>query len=388
MTTVDFASSNTHYADHLLPIWLALPPSARGRWFADRTSRGHVAAHVPGSALRAGDPSKTGQPIVVASHVDYQRARGRPVALVEHGAGQTYGDGNPGNAGGRNRERVGLFICPHPTVAAANLAAWPRAHAVAAGCPKLDRWPHPVPRPSMRGPKPEVVAVTWHWDCQVAPQERRSAWDHYGPATLHMLATWAATADVQLLGHAHPRILRRIRPEYNAAGIPVADHLDQVLDTASLLIADNTSAMYEAAALGIPVIALNAPWYRRDVHHGLRFWDHVPGPQVDHHDQLLATIEAVLADPTDALASGHAAAAACYVERDGRAAQRAACAVLDWLATNPTPETSVANPYQPQRRTMAIRPATLEHTPPLTMAAKKAARATKKTSKKTRASDG
>ena len=94
--------------------------------------------------------------------------------------------------------------------------------------------------------------------------------------------------------------------------------------------------MFEAASVGIPVVAMNAPAYRRDVHHGLRFWDAVPGPQVDDTDQLLATIHGVLDDPRTALTFAPPALTAAYVARDGHAATRAASAVQAWLtATRP-----------------------------------------------------
>jgi hypothetical protein len=45
--------------------------------------------------------------------------------------------------------------------------------------------------------------------------------------------------------------------------------------------------MWEAAALGIPVVVVNASWYRRDIDHGLRFWEYSDiGPNVDHPADL------------------------------------------------------------------------------------------------------
>jgi hypothetical protein len=65
--------------------------------------------------------------------------------------------------------------------------------------------------------------------------------------------------------------------------VPVAD----VRKFANLLICDNSSLMYEMSYLGRNVVALNAPWYRRDVEHGLRFWQW-RGIQVDTPEELLA----------------------------------------------------------------------------------------------------
>lgn len=136
-----------------------------------------------------------------------------------------------------------------------------------------------------------------------------------------------------MIGHAHPRAGRRAREMFDRLGVPFEVDVDRVLDRLArscqprLLVADNTSVMYEAAALDVPVLALNAPSYRRDVEHGLRFWDLVPGLQVDEPRDLEAGIVHALADPPEARALRARAGAHTYAHRDGSSSRRAAEAI-------------------------------------------------------------
>jgi hypothetical protein len=198
------------------------------------------------------------------------------VIYVEHGAGQTYKMVKPRIAahypGGPHPDNVIGYICPNEIVA----KSWDRP-AVAVGCPALD------------GAEPGVgrhVVITFHWDAPAVCPEARSARPHY-IEDLHCLIPWVNDAGLELLGHAHPRdtVAKGI---WRKLGVPFEPDPDVALHKASLVIADNTSFAYEAANLEIPNVALNAPWYRRDVEHGLRFWEHPPGLMVDDIWGILA----------------------------------------------------------------------------------------------------
>lgn len=323
-------ASLEHYAEHLAPIWQALPDEMRGAaWSAhDGDWWGRPQAGLADASANPG-------PLLVASHGDAVSAcaQGRDLIYVEHGAGQTY-EGDPGAvgvagwSGSRDRamDRVLLFICPNETVA----QRWRSIYdvpAIAVGCPKMDAWlgddsVHTVnTRPS--------VAVTFHWDCGVVP-EAMTAWPEYNVA-LAELATWAETNGVHLLGHGHPRIWPRLRRRWQALDVDPVARLGDVFAGADVLVADNTSAMYEFASLGRPVVALNASWYRRDVEHGLRFWSHVPGIQVNDPGELVHSVAAQLADRTLGEVERTRAVAAAYARTDGHAAERAAHAILEAL---------------------------------------------------------
>jgi hypothetical protein len=329
-------ASLEHYAEHLWPIWEALPERLRGaswstqagQWWGEPQAGAGAASQHPG-------------PLLVASHGDAVSvaARGRDLVYVEHGAGQTYegdpaGVGAAGLAGSTDRamRNVVLFVCPNETVAERWRSRY-NVPAVVVGCPKMDRWHRNrliVPGPRL------VVAVTFHWDSSLVP-ETMTAWPEYDPV-LPELAAWCDAHDVQLVGHGHPRIWPRIERRWDALGVPAVRRLADVFDRASVLVADNTSAMYEFASLGRPVIALNAICYRRHIEHGLRFWSHVPGIEVDEPAELVGewgavatTVAALRQDVLLGDERRQAAVDAAYAHTDGHAAERAADAIVRML---------------------------------------------------------
>ena len=325
-------ASQPHYLDHIAPIWALLPEHVRGHlWSPGGQLTGTTAAR-----LRRDDP-EANVPVLVASHVDATTgpARGRPLVYLEHGAGQTY-DGDPAMANAigwssshdRTLERVLLFLCPSETVAERWRSRYD-APAVAVGCPKLDHWHLDVNAWCPNSASP-TVAVTFHWDCSLGP-ETRSAWPAYDRA-LPALVRWADENGVKLLGHGHPRLWSRIARRWHSLGVEQVPSMAEVLDRADVLVADNTSAMYEFASLDRPVVALNAPWYRRDVEHGLRFWSHVPGLQVNHRDELLDAVDTAVWDPVQGGVLRAAATAAAYARVDGQATQAAVDAIMEALA--------------------------------------------------------
>lgn len=331
-------ASLPHYAEHLDPIWRALPEHVRGESWSPR-SRSWWGSPLPAPRARPGGL------VLVASFADVRKLSGRHrLVYVEHGAGQTY-DGDPesqGNgsySGGGGHGAVDLFLAPSDHVA----ERWRRRYdvpAVAVGSPKLDRWhggSHQR-RPTASTP---LVAVTFHWNCQLIP-ETTWALPHYR-AALEQLRDDVRGAGAELLGHGHPRGWPALRAVWSELGVPHTPHLADVLDQASVLVGDNTSALYEFASLDRPVVVLNAPWYRREVHHGLRFWRYVPGLQVDEPEQLSPVVLHALARPDDDAALRRHAVRHVYAATDGQAASRAAAAIVEVLSAEPVRRPSPSN---------------------------------------------
>lgn len=294
---VDAFGSEPHYRAAVRPVFDALPDGVRGTF--DRAGGGDVA--------------------LVASYNDYRAWRaevGRPVILMEHGAGQSYGDGLVSYAGGWQRDGVIAFLDPNDAVRAANAAAHPDIPGRVVGTPRLDPY-WDLARPD--GP----VALAWHWDARVVPEARTALW-----AFARVLRGLARRFDV--VGTAHPRIGFVAREIYDDAGIRWVE-ADEVYRTASVIVADNTSLGWDAVALDRPVVWCNAPSYRRFVDHGLRFWEWADtGINVDEPDDLGDAVARARddADPT-LRARRRAFAERYYPHRDGTAAIRAAAAVIE-----------------------------------------------------------
>ena len=305
---VDFLSTEGHYNDHLQPIWDALPEEAKGNWFQ----------HVPPS-------QPTGNVTLVCSVGNLNMLRGAPAIYMEHGSGYSYVNSagqrfHPSYAGSSDRRGVILFLNNHELTHKLNLDAHPNVPGVIIGTPKLDAWADR----KWEMPQNPIVTYSTHWNCKVVP-ETRSAHSEYRwalrPGTRDERFTWN--------GHAHPRAWPIVRPDYRRFEIPEIRHFSEVLDTASVYVADTTSTLYEFAYTGKPVVCMNASFYRRDVQHGMRFWDYVPGLQVDHWKELNGAIERALDGEGEELR--RRAVDVVYPIRDGSSARRAVEAILNVL---------------------------------------------------------
>jgi hypothetical protein len=88
--------------------------------------------------------------------------------------------------------------------------------------------------------------------------------------------------------------------------------------------------MFEFAATGRPVVVLNAPPFRRNVEHGLRFWEAAGvGVNVERAAGLVDAVDAAVADAPQVRAAREAAVAVVYQPLRGGAAL-AARALLEW----------------------------------------------------------
>jgi hypothetical protein len=294
---IDVIASALHYRAHLSPIVDALP--AEG--LDDVT--------------------------IVASHRDLETARKRGadrIVLAQHGAGQSYGGDpqsalNPSYPGGDDNDDVGLFLVPNEHAERRWAERYPRACVRVVGSPRLDSIPPRTLDPLDDHP---VVAVSFHWDPHISP-EARSAFGWYRSVVVELAARY------KVIGHAHPK--RTDLPRwYSRNHIEYVADFDEVCRRADVYVCDNSSTLFEFASTDRPVVVMNAPWYRRDVDHGLRFWEgaHL-GVNVDRPGDLVDGVTDALRDSWHV--SREAVVDHVYRYRTG-AAKRAAAAIMEWAA--------------------------------------------------------
>lgn len=316
---VDILASEPHFADHLYPVWQALKDPGD---FILTTEL--ISTKLKRWEGGNGNVTDISRPVLVASYGDLKRARqqGRTrIALIEHGYGQSYSIDHPSYAGGRNRDDVSLFLVPNEHAAQRNRDANPMAAVEIVGCPKLDSLPT-----RQATDNPLTIAISFHFDAHSVAPEATGTLRYYRSA-LTLLAQ-----NYHTLGHGHPRALRAIERHYRRPAIEVVADFADVCRRADLYICDNSSTLYEFAHTGRPVVVLNGPQYRRNVSHGLRFWDAATvGVQVDHPQHLLPAIATALEDASQQRQAREAALARVYAHRSG-GAQRAATALQAWAA--------------------------------------------------------
>jgi hypothetical protein len=287
---VDLIATYPHYAAHLAPIWAALPEDVRGhRYLGAPILRDHTPGSAAPDVRPMRDARKSRNVALVAGMNDAHNARG-PIIMTEHGVGQSYhGDtvstaaNNSSYAGGRGRGRIGAFL--HPNHYAANLdaAAYPHAMVRVIGSPYLAHLRATITPAVTDRP---VVAIAGHWPAGVCA-ETTSGWGEFHAG----FAALADDPDITVIGHGHPRIMRALTPHYARMGVPVVPTLEETLAWCDVFIADNTSAMFYAAALGRGVVVLDSRNYRRHINHGGRFWDWAGiGPRIGDVDAMPAAV--------------------------------------------------------------------------------------------------
>jgi hypothetical protein len=321
---IDAVATEPHFVDHMLPIWLALPPDARGTFYipGSTTARGDIPNRVRGM------PPSSRNKTLVASIGDLKRSQGRQLALMEHGCGQSFG-GDPhadrysSYAGHAGRNAAQMFLHPGPHPAARDRARYPAARVEVVGCAKLDG----LPRKERDG-RP-VVAVAFHFNCAVCPETRPA----YRERTVQaQIAALAEMSDITVIGHGHPRELRRLSQWYRRIGIETVDTFAEVCARADVYVNDASSTLWEFASTGRPVVVLNPRIYRRNVNHGLRFWEaSTVGVNVNPGDDLEAAVRLALEDSPEQRAERERCLDLVYAYRTG-GAQRAADALVDWAA--------------------------------------------------------
>lgn len=278
-------------------------------------SHPHYADHIAPVAQLLGDVDVA----LVAGYGDVVAAKGhKRIVLMQHGAGQSYSTNHPNYPGGRGNESVGLFLTPNEHSADRWRRAYPLTPAVAVGSPRVDTLPAREP-----GPGP-VVAITFHFDLHLYP-ETQSALAWYLPALRELAERFT------VIGTGHPR-RRDMARVYESRGIEYVPDFREVCRRADVLAFDNTSAGFEFAATGRPVVVMDAPWYRRESRHGLRFWDASDvGVRVDVPEALAPAIERALELRADDVQRREEALDVVYAYRTG-AAQRAADTIREWMA--------------------------------------------------------
>jgi hypothetical protein len=323
MAVIDALATEPHFLDHIWPVWQVLPPENRGRLVLHHGLKAH--AKLRGieefDVLQSGwTHSRT--PTLVSAFGDLRRLAGtRKAILMEHGAGQSYGNGHTSYVGGPGRENVALFLCPGERVARLNAEAWPQARSVAVGAPRTDRWVGTSP-----GNPDPIIAISFHWDCKVAP-EARSAWSTFYPA----LRSLARAYPGRVLGHGHPRIFSVLRHPYKALGIEPVEDFEEIMARADLYAIDNSSTLFEFMTTGRPVTILNSPLYRRDVDLWPRFWWAADaGPNVDDPGDLVQGIARTFSEAPRTADRRREIASTVYANL-GRASQAAARAITEWL---------------------------------------------------------
>ncbi len=319
-----------HYADHINPLWEAIPREYRGNYYVSehQVKKGKYKLPESEDSIFVKNPYElidvlTPSPrlmIVPTDRSGFLSLIPRPLARIAHGVAQTYKDEKIPD---RNREQVILDLLPNEYSREKFSEKFPVSDKIVAGCPKMDRWCDFSKSLS----EPPVVAISFHFNHKAVP-ETRGTYPHYQS----ILPKLAQSNEWELLGHGHPRFIDELIPKYEELGINYTRDFEEVMKQADVYACDSPSTLYEFAYTDRPVVVLNAPWFRREVEHGLRFWEHADvGIQCDKPEDLPGTIRKALKDEPPQPSLRRKAVNAAYAVTDGSASETMAKKLVDFV---------------------------------------------------------
>lgn len=348
---IDFFARQSHYIDHIAPIYFALDESVRGSFYVPALMHDYAASkgldaiglRPPGVNNKLDVAPPGDGPLVTCAYGDLQVAvrknPKRPQIFMQHGIGLTFA--HNGYAGGAGMQReVSLFLDPNEHTRALVMKTFPHKAGFVIGTPKLDKFFTMLRLRSAQAPdtkahdgKP-VVCISFHWDGSAIAPEAGNAFVHYKD----ILPELARNENFTLIAHGHPRNLGALGHYYQQCGIEIVWDFEEVMKRADLYVNDCSSTLYEFCVTGKPVVILNAPQFRRGVHTGIRFWKYSDvGPQVNEPEELCNAIVEMLAEPGKRKDERERAVADLYPYL-GRSAERAAEVIQEFaLSKGPAP---------------------------------------------------
>lgn len=178
------------------------------------------------------------------------------------------------------RSGLVLMLCPNEATAWRNKLHHPYARVEVVGSPKVERWAALRSTDRIVSDLP-TVGLAWHWESDLHPCARW-AFPHWQRAIAELAAKSDEGRGYRFLGHGHPRAWPKLRAFYHRHGIESTSSATEVIQRADVVAFDSTSFGWEAAACGIPVVLMDAPWFQTGGQEfGLRFWQHADcGPRV------------------------------------------------------------------------------------------------------------
>ena len=272
---LNFYFTQSHFADHMYPIWNAWQEKGN-KW----------------EVFNQDIPVSIDAPVLVAGYGDLVSVvKAHPeakVILMEHGIGMTYG--TPAYADGYGRRKNAAMFLVQSQYVANKFDPRITAPRHVIGIPKLDKWagefdkPHPMP-------VTPTIGLSFHHSSFASIPEAQNAWDYYLPILPELAKRY------KVIGTGHPMEFDTFRPVYEKCGIEVVEDFEEVMRRADILCFDCTSAGYEFLVTGKPVILLNCPKFREDVDFGIRFWDYSEiGYQVENPNDIFFAIHVATRD--------------------------------------------------------------------------------------------